>query len=94
MIFAQPVLIELEEIVAREFLCVIRAWPAREEFPGENAHHRIRFARRVIDQAVGELRMRVGINGVEQDRDPALVAGVYESVFIPVGPPSRSSGAK
>src|SRR5262245_40210861 len=80
VILAQPVLVELEKVVARKLLRVIRSGSACEKLAGENAHHRIGLARSVIDQAVSEFRMRMGIDSVEQDSNAVLMTGVNETL--------------
>src|SRR5262249_10830044 len=80
VIFAQPVLVELEKIITRKLLGEVRSGPSREELARENAHHRIGLAGRVIDQVIRELGMRMGIDGVEQDRDATLMTSVNEAL--------------
>src|SRR5689334_2665214 len=63
VIFAQPVVVELEEVITGKLLGIVSSGPAREELASKNAHHRIRLAGRVIDQDIRELGMRMGIDG-------------------------------
>src|SRR6476469_2441334 len=79
VILTQPVLVDLEKVVARKLLGVICSRPARKKLACKDTHHRIRFTGRVIDQAISELRVRMGIDGVEHHGKATLMTVVNEA---------------
>ena len=80
MVFRDQVLVEAEEVIARECLPEIRSSPVLKELSLEAAEHRVRLTRRFIDHVVGELRVRVRVYGVEDHGDTLFMRRVHETL--------------